>query len=1411
MIIYKMNIDLYNKYYETKLKNVILLKKRNNALRGYCSKMANIQIGGFYSEDIDVPISEIAEIDLGVNENNKKIMNYLKQLDQLVEQMSSTSPKQLKELNDKIKDLTKKNSNLDLQMVTIIKEKDTLEKKDITKVADFQNQIKELNKKNVQLNNQIENIETGSADKDTIIQDLKKENEELKVNIVQAKTALDVLDRKQSTLVSKEEFTAAKNETNELQIRKDAVDTEMKSIKQQLQILKENCDNLKEECDNKIGKEQLNAKIKSVEQNFNDNLTNKLPDYDKGLIEYIKQQGGSSKPVNEIYKDLDKLEKVVVESKKIENDIINAHVKKYVKNNKIKIKDITREIKNLFRNRHKFLKNRIIYNKKRAIGGAKQYETLVDAFMASNNIQFPQEHYASILLDLKEVIKGESGDSRGIIENIYKVVLGKDKSELTEQENKFFDTNAKTIKQLGEEIISLLSDCDAEGADKNGSIQINNIKNQTGILKKLYDLLNSSMDVAMKKKAKAYLPVNAPADLKNLFKGHDEKITDKAKTIKKYYEKKIKSLLGSAETKLQELTSFMQNNRTWSIDEEIKKKLCQILGDFNKNLGKVKRELVPGLKYIVNKYEDISGAVRVYVRINDYSISKEEKGNKNESCYENTCLGRSYVIEKTSGEETNFIISRNACDHDPFFDKKKRDRSQNKGTNIYDDVIDQKLLEKFGMDEFKRFGSFFGTYENVTNKILFKGNPDKANNPPLKDALLQAIEGYSIVLFGYGYSGSGKSHTLLDGPDNMLGSVMKEAKAQHATISIREISELYGYYSIKKKHIISNRYYILEEELQDQRENMVVTEKKEHIKDIDILWDNINHKDEKIRNDQMDAILETINNLRKKPRIANMDIKGEYKTESRISATVKGTPNNPASSRSHLFISLKIKSITGIEGYITFVDMAGIEDPIEIAISIYPFIDMRTVIAPFKGYRWASEDKWVQLTPEKFTDSITAKWELAKHFDKVVDDLLNVGDSVCTHGWSGKATPQGVAKLVKEVGADPKWKSLIDCNKALGRQNPTMYEVSYKKWNKRDRIYQQYSQEYETDAIDFRNQKLAAEQEDKSRMNDPVVLNKYLEKMKNIQEELLSKGQAFTLLKDIKNAMYYWEELIYTEKRNKHIMKNFPKSFKETKRNRENLMGYYKGLNNQVTKIITSWLNTNLKDEQGTKPYTFLKFIETLYTTKAGVDDPSVRNKKVRERFDLLINYCFGCMIISGIIEDFENLKNNSINYDRGNKKYNTPSLKNVTITYKEYLELVEEGIYINETINHLSYYFKKKNHPKTIVNNNEVSVQPMSGIDYTKVRNRRDIDDEEEIMLSLKTYLPSKFIFNPADSNGAIRNNDYVQIKKILTELDSLSPPDKPSKFIMMCLLRPEIDAKFCSGARATLEFAKSVCSTCN
>jgi hypothetical protein len=84
----------------------------------------------------------------------------------------------------------------------------------------------------------------------------------------------------------------------------------------------------------------------------------------------------------------------------------------------------------------------------------------------------------------------------------------------------------------------------------------------------------------------------------------------------------------------------------------------------------------------------------------------------------------------------------------------------------------------------------------------------------------------------------------------------------------------------------------------------------------------------------------------------------------------------------------------------------------------------------------------------------------------------------------------------------------------------------------------------------------------------------------------------------------------------------------------------------------------------------------------------------------------------------------------------------------------------------------------------------------------------DPKIGLSVKNYLPSKFLYNPDPKTETKLN--HVLIKNILSKLDKLSGQGKPSKFIMMCLLRPEVDSTFCTGARATLEFAKSVCSTC-
>ena len=54
-------------------------------------------------------------------------------------------------------------------------------------------------------------------------------------------------------------------------------------------------------------------------------------------------------------------------------------------------------------------------------------------------------------------------------------------------------------------------------------------------------------------------------------------------------------------------------------------------------------------------------------------------------------------------------------------------------------------------------------------------------------------------------------------------------------------------------------------------------------------------------------------------------------------------------------------------------------------------------------------------------------------------------------------------------------------------------------------------------------------------------------------------------------------------------------------------------------------------------------------------------------------------------------------------------------------------------------------------------------------------------------------------------RKNNKVGMWKKLEELENLggSNRDRPSKFIMLALIRPEIDSKYCQGARSTLKFA--------
>jgi hypothetical protein len=186
-----------------------------------------------------------------------------------------------------------------------------------------------------------------------------------------------------------------------------------------------------------------------------------------------------------------------------------------------------------------------------------------------------------------------------------------------------------------------------------------------------------------------------------------------------------------------------------------------------------------------------------------------------------------------------------------------------------------------------------------------KNNTDLFNN--LKETFDQIEMGYHIACFGYGYSGSGKTYTLLNNTDNDLGVIIQAIvhfirKGKEFTPTINQVKELYSKdFNIVKKGE-TNKYGLKDTNVIDYMDPSDST--------VDISFNvpkEIQQFNDKPTKENFLNVLDIINKKRKK--------------DGRIKATV----NNPESSRGHLFITLKIGP-----GYLTVCDMGGRENPDEI-------------------------------------------------------------------------------------------------------------------------------------------------------------------------------------------------------------------------------------------------------------------------------------------------------------------------------------------------------------------------------------------------------------------------------------------------------------------------------------------------
>ncbi len=122
--------------------------------------------------------------------------------------------------------------------------------------------------------------------------------------------------------------------------------------------------------------------------------------------------------------------------------------------------------------------------------------------------------------------------------------------------------------------------------------------------------------------------------------------------------------------------------------------------------------------------------------------------------------------------------------------------------------------------------------------------------------------------------------------------------------------------------------------------------------------------------------------------------------------------------------------------------------------------------------------------------------------------------------------------------------------------------------------------------------------------------------------------------------------------------------------------------------------------------------------------------------------------------------------------------------------EILNEGFYINETINHLIYFFNKKNYRTT------------------KIQKQLELADNKD-----KQYENERYYVDPRkeeDNIEPLNNCLMVPILKFLDAISNRKQDDadfKPTKFITLVCVRK--DEEYCSQIFGSLEFAEKIKSS--
>ena len=302
-------------------------------------------------------------------------------------------------------------------------------------------------------------------------------------------------------------------------------------------------------------------------------------------------------------------------------------------------------------------------------------------------------------------------------------------------------------------------------------------------------------------------------------------------------------------------------------------------------------QLVPIESVLTNLYEDLAGGVRVYIRIRPKatdaaSTSSVVKLGQTVEYYGDLCGGSNFSFGRFFG-----VIPDNFKNADVY--------SGCIGTTISDDLkitghqIDQELSSKCCL-----LNDASGLCR-VINQIK---------------------DGYHVILFGYGYSGSGKTKTIYG--DNLEPGIAQLAIANSGAnkINLLHVFEQY-YHSIdfRAKNFNSGKFIKLfthSKATKSKKLNLFENTPTMHVSEEDLF--------ERYYPAVSDLKSRSINPIDFSILRANLDA-FRYSRD-----RIKATPNNPQSSRSHLFAVLEFEYSNGTTGYMTVIDMGGRESSVEV-------------------------------------------------------------------------------------------------------------------------------------------------------------------------------------------------------------------------------------------------------------------------------------------------------------------------------------------------------------------------------------------------------------------------------------------------------------------------------------------------